>query len=64
MRDAKTGLFNPPQAPCVKGEGLMCPIRENPDSHFECLPEYCRLAKRKPVGHSEKGEDSDVKSIE
>ncbi len=46
MRDAKTGFYNPPQVPCVKGDGLMCPLREKSDSHFECLTEYCRSAKR------------------
>ncbi len=49
MRDTKTGYYNPPQAPCVKGDGLMCPIRENPEIHFECISEHCRLAKKLSV---------------
>jgi hypothetical protein len=46
MIDSKTGFFNPPQASCIKGEGLLCPIREKPDSQFSCLPEDCKLARK------------------
>ncbi len=49
MIDSKTGLYNPPQVPCVKGKDLMCPIREKVDSHFCCSPSDCRLGRKSEV---------------
>jgi len=44
--NTKTGFADPPVADCTQAQGLKCPLREDTDRCFECLPNECRFLTR------------------